>query len=221
MTDAGVALWVASDRPEPDVACTVDATCARCGSRACCAPASKVVSSNFLDWDLWTGRNAEPRPHLCGGCTWLLRHKPLRLRPWTLVAGRATLDATPGELHDALSAPHAHGWAVGVPISHQKHVTVHAAWGHVAHDHGAAPWTGRDAERLRTAAWLRHVGFGEAALAEPSPRWAILRRLVPTERGAVLSAWPLLDEWRRAPWMLAVACRATRADKETSHDPAA
>lgn len=202
--------WEAAGRPSPEAPLKAAGQCARCGTAGDAARWQDVLSANFGDWDRLRWRQSGV---LCAACAWAFGHKPFRLRAHVITPGSCE-EAGPARLRESLSAPLPRTVLVLAPIGQQKHLLPYAPYGAVVTDHGHLEWTAADAERLAVLAGLRALGFGEAALAEAVPRWAILGKLPPGDRLDVMTLWPALAPWRERPACLDVACRATRAPKE-------
>lgn len=197
-----------------DVAPSVDGTCVLCGTEGTGMPVYGVLSDNFLNGDRLPFR-ATPTPMLCPACSWSFRDRRLRQQATeTTAEGLRVLD--PPALLDALSRPVDGDRAVCVPIQGRKHLYPWLRWGTVMSDQGDRAWGEQEVERLRTVAWLRDLGFGEAALREPSPRWTVLGRLGPQHVSDALDAWPSLRPWR-LDQTIEVAIRATRKAKEREY----
>lgn len=209
-----VHAWHHLGRPAIDVGLTACGTCALCGTDGPTADARKVVSTNFDGWDHCRWRGAHDRPMFCGACTWALRRRDGRRWPAAVTADAVILDVSPDELrHQLGTVPFTA--AVSVPVGGQKHLVPWLAWGCVSTDHGVHPWGLDDTHRLAVTERLRAVGFGEAALGERAPRWAIIRKLDISDRQWVMAHWADLGPWRHdRPILLDVACRATRRPKE-------
>lgn len=190
--------------------------CAMCAAPAD-IPAGDVVSANFTDADLWRCRDDSPAPLLCCRCAGRYRDTDLRRYPHTVTADEHVRMSLP-ETTVLLSAPLPADVAVVVPVGGRKHLWHHCRGGHVTSDQVPAyRWDEQCAARLGAVAELRALGFGESAIAETAPRWAVMGRLSPDEQTEALRLWPLLDEWRTI-WrpLLDVAVRATRTPKETA-----
>lgn len=205
-------LWEALGGPPPtDAAMDRTGTCTRCGAFSTTASRVKAtVSDKFTGWEAYT---QTWDPLWCVPCAWGHTASEVRTRPWIIGADR-TAPADPAALTSILASgldPHA---AVMVPISRHKHVLPAAKWGHVATDDRALAWTSDEAHRFRTLAWFRGLGFNEAALAQPTPRFEQFITLdAPTMRLA-MTRWATLSEWRKDLAYLKVACVASRTTKQ-------
>lgn len=185
--------------------------CAMCATPASTA-ATDVVSSNFTDLDLWRSRGSQPM--LCDDCASRYRDPALRRSPHR-IDREGCHPLTYADCASLLSAPLPADVAVTVPIGGRKHIWHHAVGGHVTTDNLPRHlWTDSCATRLSAVRQLRTLGFGEAAIAELSPRWPVLSRLNPHDRQMALALWDTLADWRTI-WtpLLAIAIRATRTDK--------
>lgn len=210
--DVLVAAWKAAGRPRPDVPLTSAGTCVRCTVQVVDgAPLDRVVSGNYADWDRLPGWAAAGPLVWCAPCAWGHRHVPLRTRPHHITPTSCQeLDAA--GLFGVLAAPLRADQVVIVPISHHKHLVPFAAWGTVATDDLTLAWTEDDSWCLVVLRWLRGLGFGEAALRQPTPPLDTAR-IAPGRAGRILAAWTELDPWRRQPPRLQVGMRATRRDR--------
>lgn len=191
--------------------------CAQCGQPATTL-AKDVVSTNFVDADLWRWRNHGDLPMLCTACAAAYKDRALRVWPHRL--DMTTSDRTrlaPSELGALLDEPLTPTICVVVPIGGKKHLWHRAEGAHVVSDHIVHRWLRDDCDRLDAVRHLRQIGFGEAAMAEPAPRWAVMRNLSASQRSEVIDLWASTDRWRQQlrP-LLDVALRATRKDKEPS-----
>lgn len=200
-------LWHHQGRPTPSVLEDRAGTCARCGTPTGEASRVKaVVSDKFTGWDAYTHT---PDPLWCPPCTWGHTTSEVRTRPWwiTPTGGHpATRDLLARLLSEPLPA---HG-ALLVPLSRHKHLLPVARWGHLTTDDRTLTWTSTEATRFRTLRWLRRLGFSEAALHDPTPRFEVLTTVDPALMPQVLTAWADLAGWRADPTVLTVACHASR-----------
>jgi hypothetical protein len=166
----------------------------------------------FTGWDRLPYRDLDPAGvAFSPPAAWALRLRVGMQRPHGLTADGVFREVAPSELHRILVSPHPL-LLVSVPQSRQKHLVPWLQWSRVRVDDEALRWTPADRDRLVTYTTLRAAGFGESALAEPSPRWPVLSRLTDATRRDVLAVWPHLTVWRAHPSYLDVAARATRKD---------
>lgn len=215
-------VWEAAGRPEPNwqgKARTVravppvrDGVCALTGARGDVVDLRHVLSDLFTTWDRLPHR-LHPDAGLSIPAAWAFRERIAMQQPHALVDGRWTQVDAPA-LFDAL-ASFGPSSVVTVPQSRQKHLLPYVELGTVRVDDESLPWTPADAARLETYAQLRSLGYGETALSEREPRWALLNKHGTEDRRWVLSHWHDLDVWRAHPSYLDVAARATRQPKET------
>lgn len=218
-----VTLWEAAGRPAPNwqgkakTARTQPPTrpgiCALTGVRGDVVDARHVLSDSFTTWDRFRYATVDPQGLAFGpAACWALRHRAGMQRPHALIDGTYR-EVTAPELFDALHNLDDKGF-VAVPQSRQKHLTPWAQLGTIRVDDENLRWTSTDVDRLDTYMTLRQAGFGETALMEREPRWAILTRLSGGLRRQVLDMWHRLDPWRAHPAYMDVAARATRPAKE-------
>lgn len=188
--------------------------CALTGQAGWVWPVAKV-STTLTTLDRFPHRDTDPAGLALGpAAAWAIRHRDAMLWPHA-VTGDGFVRVGPDGLYAALVALAADPSAlVSVPVSRQKHVVPWAQWGCVGVDDGWLPWRPADVGRLAIYGRLRAMGFGESAQAEEVPRYPVLRKLGPAERGWVLAHWGDLAPWRDAPPYLDVAARATRQPKE-------
>lgn len=221
---APAAAWFAAGCPEPNWAGrsknatprppTREGVCALTGLNGDVVDARHVLSDMFTAWDRFPFQHVDPDGVAFSfAAAWAFRHRPFQQQPSAFIDGVFREQLKPSELRAALDNLGQYD-AVCVPISRQKHVLPFAARGCVRVDDETITWTDRDRTLLATYAWFRSLGFGEAALTEPAPRWTILKRLDTPTAAAVLAAWDELDRWREHPVRLDVAARATRKDPE-------
>jgi len=225
MTEGGVlaAAWHAAGRPEPNWQGKAvhpraappwrTGVCALTGVYGDVVDTRHVVSELFTGWDLLPHRGAAGAG-FGRVAAWAFRHRTAMQRPHALIRGQWA-ELSPAGLLAALMTLPADAGFVTVPVSGQKHLLPWAAPGALITDHGRLPWTTADVDRLAMYREVRAAGFGEAAIAEPAPRWPILTRLPHAGQRTLLAVWPELDPWRRVPPYLDVAARATRVPKET------
>lgn len=218
------AMWVAAGRPEPNwqgKARTTRPTpiprqgiCALLGTMGPVFDARDVVSALFTQWDRFRFRDPAGLA-FSPPAAWALRHRVAMQRPHGLIHGEFSL-LTPADLHQALRIlPDDPYSAVSVPVSGQKHLLPWARWGRVIIDNHCLSWDAGDVAALGTYTVLRQMGYGEAALTEPAPRWAILTRQARVDQRWALLRWSDLARWRSTHGYLDVAARATRTAKET------
>lgn len=216
--------WAAAGCPEPNWAGrskqAVSApkqrpsVCALTGMIGPVVEPGAVLSDLFTTWDRLPWRLA-PNAGLSLAAAWAFKARQHQTTPHGLIDG-AWRPLTPAALFAALLELPAHPqWLVTVPQSRQKHLVPFAELGRVRVDDETLTWAAADVDRLQLVARLRRLGFGEAALAEPAPRWVVMARTPISEQGFVLDAWAALSPWRAHPAYLDVACRATRPPKDT------
>lgn len=218
-------LWNLAGRPAPDWQGKTrtprtppeprPGVCALTGVVGPVFDARHVVSDLFTSWDRLPFRHRDPAGvAFSPPAAWAFRLRAARQQPH-VSDDTALTEADPAMLHAALVAlPDHPTWVVTVPISRQKHLLPWAQPGTVRTDDETVTWTADDVNRLGTYTALRRLGFGEAALAEPAPRWPILNRLDVEARMWTLLRWSDLDPWRAHPARLDIAARATRTIKE-------
>lgn len=202
-----------SERTEPP---SRQGVCCHTGEVGQVWDAKHLCSGLFTAWDrLGNYPSTDPAgPAFGPAAAWALRHRPGMQRPHTTMREGFT-EANPRELLHALHAlARDPKMFVTVPQSGQKHVTPFAGPGTVTTDDEHLPWGPPQAALLALYGRLRALGSGEAALMEPCPRWAVLQKLDLHQRAEVMSAWPMLDGWRRHPAYMDVAARATRTPKD-------
>jgi hypothetical protein len=225
MTHPVVHLWEAAGRPEPNWQGKArrpvtppeprDGVCALTGEPGPVWPLNKITTT-LTTLDRFRRRDADPQGLALGpAAAWAIRHRAAMQHPHAIVDGTHR-QVTPPELYQALEqAATCPDVMPTVPISRQKHVLPWARWGHVGVDDEWLPWDRTHLDRLGIYRALRRLGFGEAAIAEPTPRHQILARLDRADRIWVLTHWGDLNRWRHHPAYLEVAARATREPKET------
>src|SRR5690606_16602595 len=138
--------------------------------------------------DRFRHRDLDPDGLALGeAAAWAVRHRTAMQQPHATDTAGQLVEVDPETLRVALGrlAVDPTTWVL-VPQSRQKHLLPWAEPGSVRIDDRSLPWGRRDMDRLGTLAALRQLGFGEAALAEPAPRWPILTRLDPDARKWVL-----------------------------------
>lgn len=216
--------WQAAGRPDPNWAGrsksataaprSRDGICALTGQVGTVVEPGAILSDLFTTWDRLPWRLA-PGAGLSFAAAWAFKERAHQMQPHGLIDGTwGPLD--PPSLFAALSSlPHSTGDIITVPQSRQKHLVPFCVAGHVRVDDETLSWDVLDVKRLEMVARLRELGFGEAALAEPAPRWVVMARTAISDQSFVLAAWDALRPWRTHPAYLDVACRATRAPKET------
>lgn len=201
--DVLTAAWTASGWPVVDEASLGPGDCARCATSTHLVPVRRAVSKSFTAYDAWSNPSGSG---LCQACTWA--YTTTSLRAGTHLIGRAPATMRPVSrsaaaevlLAGALSAEA----ALAVPLRPgRKHVLPAAAWGRVAVDDVAVPWSSSDASRLRHVVELRGLGFGSRMIAEPAPPYAVLSGLDRSLWPVVLHAWRQLSPWRSPdnPWL--------------------
>lgn len=216
-----VKLWCAAGSPVPNwtgKAKTARAApdprpgvCCLTGDAGPVYPARFVISETFTALDRLPYRDVDPDGLAFGpAAAWAIRCRPLMQLPHAIVAGRL-MQCTPSGLYSALHNMAPSG-VVLVPQSRQKHLAPWCEAGTVRVDDESLMWGPDERDRLGTYRTLRALGSGEAALAEPSPRYPTLAKLDRTDRRWCLEWWPHLDPWRAHPAYLDVAARATRQD---------
>lgn len=205
-------LWQAMDRPVPSGAPqNKQGYCSRCGAFDEAASRVKVVvSDKFTGWDDYTQHSD---PIWCTACTWGHTESRVRTRAWCIGGGR-TIQADASMLAEVLSGPIPALVAVVVPQSRHKHLLPAARWGVVTTDDRHLVWEHEEARLFGVVRWLRGLGFGEAALLEPTPRFEQLTRQKGGTMALVMTRWEDLAVWRRDPAYLKVACLASRKTPE-------
>lgn len=217
-------LWERAGRPEPNwtgkaktlraAPPTRDGICALTGVVGLVVDIRHVLSDLFTEWDRLPHRN-HPLAGISIPAAWAFRLRVAMQWPHVCIGDGPLTQVDPEGLRDALVALPTHPQGiVCVPQSMQKHLLPFATPGTVRTDAETLTWTVADVERLRAVETLRGLGFGEAALAEPAPRWPTMSRLDPQARSTVLGLWRDLAPWRTHGAYLDVACRATRKPKE-------
>lgn len=214
-----VTAWETAGRPEPDwtgKAKTERATpeqfdgqCALTGHIGPCVDLRHVLSDLWSGWDQLR-RLTPSRPALSIPAAWAFRCRVAMQRPH-ICDPHGFRQATPADLFDRLTNPDP-SMLVTIPQSRQKHLLPFATPGHIRTDDETLAWTPDDTQRLHSYRWLRAIGFGEVALAEPAPRWPILAKS--DNPSNVVHLWPQLDPWRAHPAYLHVAAQATRQQKD-------
>jgi hypothetical protein len=213
LTDPARVLWDALGQPRPHGApMNKTGLCARCGTAASDASRVKVVvSDKFTGWADYTHT---PDPLWCVPCAWAHTAVEARTRAWRITDG-AAVEATTPIVRDELAAPLPLQVALIVPLSRHKHILPTAKWGHVTTDDRTLLWTAAEADRFRTVLWLRHLGFNESALSDPTPRFEHLSTLDGPTMQRVLDQWATLAAWRHDDTYLKVACVGARTKKGT------
>lgn len=204
-------LWESLGGPTPtEAAMDREGHCSRCGSFSTTATRIKaLVSDKFTGWDAYT---RTPDPLWCVTCAWGHTTTDLRTRPWIIGAAR-TGQATTADLSAALSSAVDIHTAIVVPLSRHKHVLPAAMWGHITTDDRALPWTSAEVHRFKIVEWFRGLGFNEAALCQPTPRFEQFITLDPPTMQLAMTRWASLSEWRKDPAYLKVACIGSREPK--------
>lgn len=215
------AAWLAAGSPTPNWSGKAktersapemrEGVCALTGESCLVVDIRHVLSDLFTTWDRLQFRN-RPGAGLSLPAVWAFRERAHLSQPHAMTNGKWRM-LMPSELLHALKMlPVRPDTVVCVPQSRQKHVVPFAELGTVRVDDETIEWKSSDVDRLATLARLRDFGFGEAALAEPAPRWPILLKLDTTQQSEVVNLWPSLNPWRKHSALLDIACRATRKD---------
>lgn len=214
-----VAVWEAAGCPEPDWSVrgrdelapeAFPGVCALTGQPGPVYPIGKVVTGMWVGVDQLEHLH-RPDAGWSKPVAWALRNRLSRQHPHALIDG-TWAQLTPSDLFAALMAMTGRD-VVLVPQSRQKHLLPFAEWGAVRTDDESHPWGSTERDLLGTVRALRSMGFGEAALMEPAPRWPILTKLPRPDQAWVVRHWDSLRPWRQHPALLDIACRATRKDK--------
>ena len=220
MTHPTITTWQAARSPDPDwtgkartprpAPPTYAGTCVLTGTHGPVVDTRHILSGMFTQWDRLPYRHA-PDAGMSIPAAWAFRLRAAMQRP------HATIDGTfrevdPPALFTALHDLD-HESIITVPQSRQKHLLPYAETGTVRVDDRSIAWTTYDKHRLGHLAALRALGFGETALTEPAPRWAVLAKHPTDLRLSIIDQWGLLDPWRDDPTYLHVACMATRTPK--------
>lgn len=189
--------------------------CALTGDVGPVVEVGAILSDLFSTWDRLPHR-LRSDAGLSFAAAWAFKERVHQQLPHGLVDGSfGQLD--PLSLFEALcTLPADPGAVVCVPQSRQKHVLPFCELGTVRVDDETLAWDAGDVARLHLVRDLRRLGFGEAALLEPAPRWVVMARIGVTDQAYVLDVWRDLDVWRAHPAYLDVACRATRTKKENN-----
>jgi hypothetical protein len=205
--DVLTTAWLAAGQPSI-LAASRDGTCARCGKPARLATIGKVVSKTFTAWDGWADPGGQG---VCHACAWAYRAPELRrLATCVTASPRVITHPGPAAIAAALSEPLPPVVALVVPLRPgRKHLLPGARWGRVTTDDAQLSWTSADAGRLGALLRLRGSGFGSRMLARPAPDFAVLRRVLPDRRAAVLADWHELGPWRARPPWLSLALHVT------------
>lgn len=201
-------LWHASGEPVPTKAPRDRAgTCSRCGAFDDHASRVKaVVSDKFTGWDAYT---RHPDPLWCTACAWGHSEGSLRTQSWRIGGGR-TIRATRTTLATELAQPVPPLVSLVIPVSRHKHLLPAARWGVITTDERHLIWEHDEAHLFKTVVWLRGLGFNEAALREPTPRFEVLTRSNGALMGLVLQRWADLTPWRQDPAYMDVAFLGSR-----------
>lgn len=215
-----IALWRALGCPSSTTKATPlneQAPCAGCGGPGGRFLIKAVVSDKFTGWDPYTGDNGVTGdPAWCDGCTWAHTAVELRVRPWLITVDGQFGQPSREALHDMLSRPLPAHTALSVPVSRKKHLVPYLRWGEVRGDDRSLPWSPTHAGRFRLVLWMRALGFSEAALTAPAPRFEQLVALTPKQMAEVMRAWEELNAWRADTAYLDVALTASRATAHPS-----
>lgn len=208
------ALWVTLGKPLPQGApMNKSGTCSRCSTASTTASRLKVVvSDKFTGWANYTH---DPDPLWCIPCTWAHTEPTIRTHPWRINVHPDPKFADQTLCDDLRAAlpPHV---ALVVPISRHKHILASAKWGHITTDDRLLTWTVHEARRFNLVCTLRDLGFNEAALSEPAPRYEQLAQLDSHVMTHVLDNWAELEPWRRDPTYLKIACISARAPRKST-----
>lgn len=175
-----------------------------------------VVSDKFTGWDDYT---QTPDPLWCVPCTWAHTAIDARVKAWRIDTAGA-VEATPAVLAADLEGPLSAHVALVVPLSRQKHILPAARWGHVTVDDRVLIWGPEEAHRFTVLRWLRGLGFSEASLSLPVPRFEQFITLPATDMAHVMVRWETLSPWRQDSAYLKVACKAARTTAMPSDPPA-
>lgn len=209
-TSLSEALYQAAGKPGINKPVPFEETrqCGNCQRSALCAPAKKVLTSQFGSWgDI----ASDPRGGrwLCLPCAWAYRNIDLRRKP-TMLTSEGMTHPTATTLRETLLCKQIPASvAVIIPVSGKRVVLPRAQWGKVTFDGGAIEWTRRDYTILNTMVRLREHGVGERELLEPSPPIRLLMSTDPGTHGDLFAQWQTLDALRndkvRAPLFLALS----------------
>src|SRR5690606_29140196 len=181
-------LWRAAGRPDPNwqgkartpktPPAPRPGVCALTGIPGDVWPLTKITTT-LTTLDRFPHRDQDPAGIALGpAAAWAVRHRDAMLRPHGIDPTGRHRPLEGPDLYDALVRAATDPTVMAsVPVGQfPAQILPWAQWGHIGTDTGWWPWGAADIDRLGTYQALRRLGFGETAITEPEPRFALLQR---------------------------------------------